>query len=70
MEYWRVSDCPFSPSLVSPPSLVSLPSLVSPPSLVSGVDHQELVEMADSSLSPIREGLSTSEEASDYYGGQ
>jgi ubiquinol-cytochrome c reductase core subunit 2 len=34
-----------------------------------GVDHAELVSMAQSSLSSAREGLSTDEETSHYYGG-
>lgn len=37
---------------------------------VAGVDHQELVSMADSSLSSVREGLSTDEETCLYNGGQ
>ena len=36
---------------------------------VSGVDHQELVSMAESSLSLVKEGLSVDEEACSYYGG-
>ena len=35
-----------------------------------GVDHQELVSRAEASFSSVREGLSSDEEPSHYYGGE